>query len=379
MTAPTEAAAGRGSQDLAWTQLLLDVLQEGRKTATYKLAVLLALIDSCVIGTDATGRPPDVISTRDLAERVLEIYWRQVRSYPRGAGGDVVLRQSTQPRAVTVHAVRELHVMAAEKRATTPAAAKVALPDEYERALDEVELNLVQMPLGKLQRPHTYVEGNPDYLRFLYDDSAFSERVTRRQLRQAPLSVHLRPGVADRLVSLAGLLRPLLELHWTRAVAKLNGEEFGSDRLHDFLFGAQREQLGPVRQGLVELQSGICFYCRRRLEVAAVQVDHFVPWSRMPNDGLTNLVASDPGCNNSKRDHYADLGLVQRWAARPDDQLRALAEDLRWPLRRPESLGIARGLYAHLPAGTHLWQARGVFALLDRDQLDDVLPSLLPS
>ncbi len=64
----------------AWAQLVLTVLDEGRRTATYKLAVLLALIDCCALS----------------------------------------------------------------------AAAERALPDAYARTVGVVELNLVQMPLGKL-------------------------------------------------------------------------------------------------------------------------------------------------------------------------------------------------------------------------------------
>lgn len=70
---------GRPDEALAWAQLLLTILEEGRRTATYKLAVLLALLDCCVLGTDAQGRAPRSIPVRDLAGRVLELYWRQVR------------------------------------------------------------------------------------------------------------------------------------------------------------------------------------------------------------------------------------------------------------------------------------------------------------
>lgn len=46
---------------LTFAQLLLNLLEEGRRTATYKLAVLLALIDCCAGGTDAGGTAPDVV------------------------------------------------------------------------------------------------------------------------------------------------------------------------------------------------------------------------------------------------------------------------------------------------------------------------------
>ena len=370
----TPSTAGSPGDDaLAWAQLVLTVIDEGRRTATYKLAVLLALIDCCVLGTDAHGRPPQTIPVRTLARRVLQLYWPQVRPYTAGA----VLSQSSQPRAVTVDAVRELRALASSAGATTPAAAERALPVPYAAALDTVELNLVRMPLGKLQRPQGYsAAGAHDYPRFLYDDSEFSEAVSARRLRERPLHVVLQPNVPDWLISLSGLLRPLLELHWTRTVAAFNQQEFAEDGLRDFLFGSERISLVSLRPGLQEAQAGLCFYCGRPLPVRGVEVDHFVPWSRLPNDALGNLVLADRQCNGSKRDHYADLPLLERWATRPITVLEQLADATAWPLRLTESRQVARGLYSHLPAGTPLWHQPGVFTVLDRSQLTDLLLAL---
>jgi len=363
----------RPDEALAWAQLLLTILEEGRRTATYKLAVLLSLLDCCVLGTDARGRAPQTIPVRDLAVRVLELYWRQVRPYT----GGTVLSQSSQPRAVTVEAVRALRAQAGGVGATTPAAAARALPEAYARTVGTIELNLVQMPLGKLQRPQGYsATGASDYPRFLYDDRAFHERVTARQVQRTPMHVVLQPNVPDWLVSLSGLLRPLLELHWTRAVAGFNHQEFAEDRLRDHLFGSERVSLQPLRPGLLEAQAGRCFYCEQRLPAKGVEVDHFVPWSRLPNDALGNLVLADQRCNGTKRDHYADLPLLQRWATRPTVVLEQIADAARWPLQLDRSKQVARGLYAYLPAGTPLWQSPGVFTVLDRSRLADVLSTL---
>jgi hypothetical protein len=360
---------------LAFAQLLLSLLDEGRRTATYKLAVLLALIDCCARSSDDLGRPAASVSTRDLARRVVDLYWRQVR--PSGLVDGAVLRQSSQPRAVTVDAVAELRRAAELVGASTFDAAELLTPSATARCLDIVELNLVRMPLGKLQRPSSFDgTSNPDYPRFLYDDASFHERVTRADLDRAPQSVELRPGAADWLVSLAGLLRPLIELHWTRQVAHFNRVELGEDDLRRFLFGSQRIALGRIRDGLLDAQSGDCFYCGRRPSLDDLAIDHFVPWSRVPNDALANLVLTDGRCNGSKSDNYADLDHARRWAARPRGVLAETADAANWPLRLETTLGIARGLYAHLPNGSRLWSQPGVFTLLDRAKLSDLLPSL---
>ena len=64
-------------------------------------------------------------------------------------------------------------------------------------------------------------------------------------------------------------------------------------QLERFLFGAERVPLERVRGPIIKLQEGRCFYCAERLASRAGQtpdVDHFIPWSRYPDDGLENLV-----------------------------------------------------------------------------------------
>ncbi len=362
---------------LAFAQLLLSLLDEGRRTATYKLAVLLALVDACTRSSDELGRAPRAVPTRDVARRVVDLYWRQVR--PSGLVEGAVLRQSSQPHAVTVDAVAELRRQAEMAGASTFDAAETLAAEATERCLDIVELNLVRMPLGKLQRPSSFdAKANLDYPRFLYDDAPFHEGLTRRDLDRRPLAVELRPGVADWLVSLSGLLRPLIELHWTRQVAQFNRVTLAEDGLREFLFGTQRVGLQRVRAGLLDAQDGRCFYCGRAPALHEMAIDHFVPWSRVPNDGLSNLVLADARCNGSKSDNYPDLDLLQRWANRPREVLAETAERADWPLRIDASLAIARGLYTHLPIGSRLWSEHGVFTLLDHERLSDVMPSLQP-
>ncbi len=67
---------------------------DGLATATYELAILVALIDHCVEHLPDTASDTLVVPIPDLAHRVLEIYGRQVRPFE---GQE--LRQSTPPRA----------------------------------------------------------------------------------------------------------------------------------------------------------------------------------------------------------------------------------------------------------------------------------------
>jgi hypothetical protein len=64
---------------IGFAERVLELLDEGRYTATYKYAVLLALVDVCLERTQASRIPPDVLTTRQLADKIVEIYpfsWR---------------------------------------------------------------------------------------------------------------------------------------------------------------------------------------------------------------------------------------------------------------------------------------------------------------
>ena len=63
---------------IGFAEKVLELLDEGRYTATYKYAVLLALIDLCLEHTQASGAPPDTMTTRQLADKVVQTVTRDV-------------------------------------------------------------------------------------------------------------------------------------------------------------------------------------------------------------------------------------------------------------------------------------------------------------
>jgi 5-methylcytosine-specific restriction endonuclease McrA len=336
-----------GQPELAgFAERLLSVIDDGRRTATYKLAVLLALMDCCAEAVSPSGLAPTTIRTRALARKVAALYWPQLRPFPEHG----TLRQFTN-KSATIMAALDAAFRARPAVSTWAQAERLLPASQAGQVLDKVELTVARYPLVRLQT----VDGvsRP----FLFD-VAWGENVRIPQLRAGAV-VQLRPGAGDHLIRLAPLLRPLIELHWVRMVAGLNKLAVVENDLRAHLFGAERAVFPPVlRHGLLEMQHGGCFYCDRPLSQVSA-VDHFIPWSRWPNDDVENLVIAHADCNGRKSNHLPGLVPLKRWADRLDergDQLSALAVASRWRSDRSRTLSVARSVYAHLPAGAPVWE-----------------------
>jgi hypothetical protein len=367
------AAAPASGADV-FAERLLQIIDEGQRTATYKLALVLALIDASAAHAAADGRPPEVLHTRDVAAQVLRLYLPQTRRYLAGSHEAQVLRQIASGNSAILGAVVRLFG-AAEASGCRPSEVAARLPDEYETCLDEVERTVARYPLRLLQ-----VVGR-EHRPFLYDID-WSESAGLRTLH-APDGgqIRFRPGAGDHLLRLAPLIRPLVELHWTRMVARLNGLALEEERLRTHLFGADRAGFPTsLRIALVDLHHGRCFYCGDRLR-SRIEVDHFIPWSRWPNDAVENLVPADR-CNTRKRDFLPALVHVERWRSRladHGDDLVALGRSARWETEPDRSLALARSCYAHLLYGTPLWLADDRFADDDPARIVAALATAAPA
>jgi hypothetical protein len=354
----------QGGDFLGFAERCLALLQEGSFSATYKYAVLLALMDLCLERSGADGSLGSRIPIADLARKVVELYWTQCA--PFGNGG-TILRQNSGGQAEIVKAILDFR----DSQSADPGAPlkRAALQDPvgYDQLLRTVEWKLIEMPLPKLQR----MGGQED--RFLYQIE-WTDQVRRKEAWSPGFdrSLELLPGVAEHLVRLSGLLRPLLEREWARQVAQWN--RLDHSVLEEFLFGRDRISLDPVRKDLSELQSGNCFYCSRKLGSKAV-VDHFLPWARYPNNAIENLVAADEGCNGSKRDFLVSGDHVGKWRARSPFALEAIAAQRKWESGAGRTESVVRTLYLTLPEGAKLWRGRGDFVPADPPLLRRVFGS----
>jgi len=322
------------ADQVAFLTRVQKILDETQVVATYKFALLIALIDIAIERGDDSGEPLDV-QVDWLGERFIELYWGHAREFC-----GTVLSQSTGANIAVLNCIHTLQ----EK--TTSLAAARRLP-HWRTTVRGVSRIIRTMPLLRLQ----LLRGN-QRIPFLYD-----EVVTNGAIR-------LHSGVAYCLRKFSTLIGSLARNGWLREVRDnpKNAYAVGATQsLEAFLFNSERVPLGRVREVLMPLQEGRCFYCGRRLNDAA-HVDHFVPWALYPSNLGHNFVLADASCNADKSDLLADVPHLNRWCSRNDRagrQFEQAFEALGIVTDLGASRGIARWAYERARSTTTVtWVAR---------------------
>jgi 5-methylcytosine-specific restriction endonuclease McrA len=328
-------------------QRVVAILETGLRTATYKLATLMALIDHCIENVPASRDDVLEVSIPALAHRVLEIYWLQVRPFE----GQVLSQMTGGPKGVIPNAARRLRAAAHVADSRVPLDVAVSrVPHAYETALDEVSVCLAGEPLRRLQRFGGAAESDP----FLYDD-AILQKPSSSAKRVRGYSIELKPGVAHGLARLAGLLKPALEIMWVDDVRRMN--KFLHADVPDVaghLFGRERAALEKVREPLKEAFGPHCFYRSTHLPTGN-PIDHVLPWSLVGIDGLANLVLACTRCNGDKSNALPALPIIDQVLDRDRGVLEQIAADIGWPTQRDRVVAAAVGVYRMQPAGVPTW------------------------
>lgn len=363
---------------IGFAEKVIELLDEGRYTSTYKFAVLLALIDLCIEGTEASGSPPQMVTTRQLAEKVVQLYWSHTVPFA-GQRPPLVLQQNTGGQAEIVSTIRRFREQHAPDSSVPHWESRLSSPGEYNRLVRRVEWKLVQMPLPRLQ-----TTGNAQR-RFIYEinwDDAISRGAVAAYQAGEPRTfdnrVLLQHSVGEYFVQLSGLLRPLIQRQWAAKIAHVNHLE--ESQLEIFLFGSIRMATARVRAGLWEIQDKRCFYCGARIcDPTGGEVDHFIPWSRYPDDALDNFVVADRRCNGQKSSSLAAADHLRRWSDRfaagsnTDAEFQKLATETRWNRQPVRTLSVARAIYPRLPSDARLWLRGNEFVPPDHGIITDTL------
>ncbi len=358
-----------------FAEQLLSLVDTGKTSSTYKLATLLALIDVAVESTDPVVGAPARISAKRVADRVIELYWPQSAVF--GPVSDGALVQSPQAGIIPARLSEWRRRHGIGSRSTIDDARR-ADPDGWERLRRDLVTRVLQMPIPRLQR---FGDGKQAAERRFIFDIAWHDKASPGRLMAVDFddSLHLLPGVGEHLVRLAPLLRPIIHAKWIDLVVRYNDGLQSVRQLDEFLFGAERTNLEAVRAPLVELQQGRCFYCGKQMR-GSVHVDHFIPWSRNPDNRLDNLVAADDSCNTSKSASLPSHGHVASWVARTKgSDLDRVAEAARWLRNAVVSARTVAASYLWMPVGTRLWSSVDDYEELDTDRIRRLLAPLATS
>lgn len=276
------------------------IFVEGDFSATYKYALLHALADICVEHTGLTNTVSANngstlrISHQQLAEKFIELYWQHSVPYSATAAEPMLLLQNMGQQAKILTQLAELRACGVNS------VSQLKRHHDWS-TLVKASKNIVKVgPLWRLQKlagidecflyPHQH---NTDY-------------------------IELNSGISFCFRRFYDLVVTMVRNHWQLQIRKNSRNDAligDKGNLADFLFGSNRRSLQQAKPLLFDIQAGNCFYCQKplKLQQDTAEVDHFIPWTRYPNDLGHNFVLAHRRCNNNKRDHLASLSHQQRW------------------------------------------------------------------
>jgi hypothetical protein len=323
------------AEQLAFLGNIQRILDEGQFVATYKFALLLALVEIAVERGDDSGAPV-AIHLDAIAEKFLELYWDHTRPF-----ASHVLRQNTGRNIAILGEIEELQIR-------WPRISDARRTPAWSKARRRTAGIIRAMPLFRLQ----LLRGNYR-LPFLYDETMQQGQIV------------LKPGVAFCLRRFSTMIGSLARNAWLAAVRSNPQNAYlagGGESLEAFLFGQERIDLTAIREVVWDLQNGRCFYCDGRMS-GTPQVDHFVPWACYPSNLGHNLVLAHAGCNADKSDLLADVRHLERWWYRNEHQGSAIEQALTVKgliTDLPATQGITAWAYRRArAAGSLLWSAKG--------------------
>src|SRR5262249_4069119 len=302
------------------------LLAEGLFVASYKFALLHALADLAVLKGEDSGAPLE-LSTKDIAAKFVELYWRQCRPFQVGsATSGLILQQNTGKQASIISQI----VKSQEKCGASLFRLKQVAPDRWSELVTEVDQVVRTMPLWKLQTV------GEERLDFLYENLDRGNRIT------------LKPGVAYCLRAFYELLRDLFQGAVGRFVRKVHASGVGSVTVRGtFLFGGERASFEAYRPVLMDVQHGTCLDCQKKLS-RRTQVDHFIPWSRYPADLGHNFVLAHDRCNNAKSDYLAAENHLAAWSERNrthHEELQSRLREAALPCDLSATIQVAKWVY----------------------------------
>jgi len=288
-------------EQISFLKKIQNLFEDSVFQATYKYALLIALTDLAIeLGADNNNEL--FLDKKVIARRFAELYWPQIQPFPSGISGceSGVLFHSDKKGHVNV--VKDLLVLFHESKTSDFSVAQSS--PSWGAALNKITKSVWRYPILHLQE---------DANQFLYSYPTLRGGLV------------LKPGVGYCLRKFSEYIIQYARSGWIEHIKKTKKNQpiLGIDNdLESFLFGSTRKQLSPVRDFLLDHQSGRCFYCNKSATLES-DIDHFIPWKKYPRNLAQNLVLACPNCNRSKSDMLAAKVHLDKWLE------KVLSNDLR--------------------------------------------------
>ncbi|KAA1157580.1 HNH endonuclease [Pseudoalteromonas fuliginea] len=286
--------SGAMQQQLDFIAYIQRLLVEGDFSATYKFALLHALADISIEKHHADPQAQLQIKFDELVDKFITLYWHQAS--PFGATGnntEQLLLQNTDS-SKQAKIITTLHDA---KLNNINSISQLKKSQGWKNIRSSTLKTIKEGPLWLLQK----LNGKEEC--FLYPHIKGQSYIT------------LNAGIASCFRRFYDLVVYLAKNAWLQKIQSIKHNQAligPQSQLHEFLFGVDRNALTKAKPILVELQSNTCFYCQKLMK-NAIEVDHFIPFSRYANDLGHNFVAAHSTCNNSKSDFLAAQLHRERW------------------------------------------------------------------
>lgn len=274
------------------------ILQSGSFSSTYKFALLISLSRLAIEKGQDTGEAL-VIEYTDIAEKFIELYWKQAVPYDFHSDGQLILTQNNGRQAAIVSKIVSLR----QSYSSLGLLRRDSLV--WLKLLKDVAKNVKDMPVRYLQNCKS------QNFEFLY------------QNEQCGKQLILLPQVMYCLRQFSEIIEELCQKRWMDYIRKNSSNAPILNQLpnlEQFMFEPSRNQLNAVANVLVDLQECKCFYCNKLMKKDNYVVDHFIPWSMYSSDTGHNFVLADSSCNSKKSNFLATDEFLYKWQERNEVQ-----------------------------------------------------------
>jgi 5-methylcytosine-specific restriction endonuclease McrA len=284
-------------QQLKFLKNIQLILQLGSFSSTYKFALLISLSRLAIEKGEDSGECLSLEYT-DIAEKFIELYWKQAVPYVFNDDGQLILNQNNGKQAAIVNRIIQLR-MSYSSLGLLRRDSLVWL-----KLVKDVARNVKDMPVRYLQNI------NGQNFEFLY------------QLDLCGKQLILQFQVMYCLRQFSEIIEELCQKRWIDYIRKNSSNAPILNQLpnlEQFMFEPNRNQLNAVANVLVELQECKCFYCNKPMRKGNCAVDHFIPWSMYPSDTGHNFVLADSSCNSKKSNFLASDEFLHKWYQRNEE------------------------------------------------------------